>query len=175
MPELQDPTKLNGAQRPRTAARVAAVQALFQIEQNGDQTDTVIEQFLVHRFGTTLDGASYEDGCIPEADTVLFRSIVRDAIASRTVLTDSIRQVLPATWPLERLDPVLRALFLAAGGEGKDDSIPTPILINEYMDVAHSFFSGDEPRLVNGVLDALLRKMKSADDDGELPSDQPND
>ena len=101
MTELQDQPKLKAAQRPRTAARVAAVQALFQIEQNGDRSDSVIEQFLVHRFGTTLSGESYEDGRIPEADVALFTAIVRGAVSNHTAIEQDIVKTLPSTWPIE--------------------------------------------------------------------------
>lgn len=164
MTELQDQPKLKAAQRPRTAARVAAVQALFQIEQNGDRPDSVIEQFLVHRFGTTLSGESYEDGRIPEADVALFAAIVKGAVSNRTAIEGDIAQTLPSTWPIERLDPVLRALFMAAIAEFRHEDAPAAVLINEYMDVAHGFFFGDEPRLVNGVLDTLFKTPAPVED-----------
>ncbi|MFT8814562.1 transcription antitermination factor NusB [Acetobacter fabarum] len=164
MTELQDQPKLKAAQRPRTAARVAAVQALFQIEQNGDRPDSVIEQFLVHRFGTTLSGESYEDGRIPEADVALFTAIVKGAVSNRTAIEGDIARTLPSTWPIERLDPVLRALFMAAIAEFRHEDAPAAVLINEYMDVAHGFFFGDEPRLVNGVLDTLFKTPAPVED-----------
>ncbi len=104
MTELQDHSELKGAQRPRTAARVAAIQALFQIEQNEDKSESVIQQFLVHRFGTTLENDSYEEGYIPEADTRLFCTIVRQAVAERGPILEQLTQTLPATWPVARLD-----------------------------------------------------------------------
>ena len=164
MPGLQAQPKLKAAQRPRTAARVAAVQALFQIEQNGDRPDSVIEQFLVHRFGTTLSGESYEDGRIPEADVALFTSIVKGAVSNRSGIEQDIVKTLPPTWPIERLDPVLRALFFAAIAESRHAEVPAAVLINEYMDVAHGFFFGDEPRLVNGVLDTLFKNPTPVED-----------
>ncbi|WP_215753719.1 transcription antitermination factor NusB [Acetobacter sp. P5B1] len=159
MTELQDHSELKGAQRPRTAARVAAIQALFQIEQNEDRPESVIQQFQVHRFGTTLDNASYDEGCIPEADTQLFCAIVRQGVAERGVILEQLTQTLPATWPVARLDPVLRALFQAALGEALESSVPARVLINEYIDIAHGFFSGDEPKLVNGVLDTIMKRL----------------
>ena len=164
MTELQDQPKLKAAQRPRTAARVAAVQALFQIEQNGDRPDSVIEQFLIHRFGTTLSGESYEDGRIPEADVALFTTIINGAVSNRTAIESDIARTLPSTWPIERLDPVLRALFVAAIAEFRLEDVPAAVLINEYMDVAHGFFFGDEPRLVNGVLDTLFKNPAPVED-----------
>lgn len=174
MTGLQDQPRLTPASRPRTAARLAAVQALFQIEQNGDRPDSVIEQFLLHRFGTTLDGSSYDDGCIPEADTRLFSTIVRDTVSAHTSLTQTISETLPATWPIERLDPVLRALLLAAIAEARSGDAPAAVLINEYMDVAHGFFSGDEPRLINGVLDTVFKQMNAADGHDTTADSQPD-
>lgn len=171
MTELQDHSELKGAQRPRTAARVAAIQALFQIEQNEDRSESVIQQFLVHRFGTTLDNASYEEGYIPEADTQLFCAIVRQGVAERGTIVEHLTQTLPETWPVARLDPVLRALFQAALGEALEASVPTRVLINEYVDIAHGFFSGDEPKLVNGVLDTIMKKLSTAPGEDEAAAE----
>lgn len=91
MTEQQEHVELSSAQRPRTAARVAAVQALFQIEQNDERADTVIQQFLVHRFGTTLDNETYNDGYIPEADTRLFSSIVKQSVSQRGTILELSR------------------------------------------------------------------------------------
>lgn len=157
----QDQIELKGALRPRTAARVAALQALFQIDQNEERAETVIQQFLVHRFGTTLNQDSYSEGYIPEADTRLFSAIVKQGVLQRGKIFDLLSETLPATWPVTRLDPVLRALFQAAIGEALEKDLPSGVLINEYMDIAHAFFSGDEPKLVNGVLDTLVRRINA--------------
>lgn len=159
MTEQQDRLQLKGAQRPRTAARVAALQALFQIEQNEDRAEDVTQQFLLHRFGTTLNLDSYSEGYIPEADTRLFSSVVKQAVSHRSEIFELLSETLPATWPVARLDPVLRALFQAAIGEALDKDLPSGILINEYLDIAHAFFFGDEPKLVNGVLDSIVRRI----------------
>lgn len=144
--------------RSRTIARVAAVQALFQCEQNGDAAETVISQFLRHRLE---DGgaASFEDGQAPHADFTLFSSIVRGTTLDQDRIDSALSEVLPESWRLERLDPVLRAL-LRAGAHEIGTGVPAGVVINEYLDVAHGFFSGDEPRMVNGVLDALAKRPK---------------
>lgn len=157
MAETDD--RLTPALRPRTAARVAAVQALFQIEQGNDQVDNVIVQFVQHRFGTTRDGDSYAEGYIPEADVALFTRLVRQADGKRDHVQAVLSDLLPATWPVARIDPVLRALFAVAIGEmEQDDAPPVSVAINEYLDIAHGFFSGDEPKLVNGVLDTFAKR-----------------
>ncbi|NHO31876.1 transcription antitermination factor NusB [Acetobacter fallax] len=154
--------RLSPALRPRTAARVAAVQALFQIEQGNDRPELVIVQFVQHRFGVTLAGESFEDGHIPEADVTLFTGLVRRAAAATDRVTTLLTETLPATWPVARLDPVLRALFTVAIAEMESpDAPPVKIIINEYLDVAHGFFSGDEPKLVNGVLDTIAKRLKN--------------
>lgn len=164
MTELQDQPELKGAQRPRTAARVAAVQALFQIEQNDDRAESVVQQFIVHRFGTTLNNESYEEGYVPEPDTRLFISVVKQAVSHRSAILEQLGLTLPATWPASRLDPVLRALFLAALGEALTGDVPASVIINEYMDIAHGFFSGEEPKLVNGVLDTAIKRLATTEE-----------
>lgn len=150
--------------RPRTAARLGAVQALFQMGQNGDAAESVIVQFERHRFGVTLAGASWEEGQIPEADTRLFASIVRAAALHRAAIDAKLEGALPASWPMNRLDPVLRAIITAALAESEaSDPPPINVLINEYLDIAHGFFSGDEPGMINGVLDAILLRRNGTE------------
>jgi len=149
--------------RGRTYARVAAVQALFQADQAGDQIDVVIDQFLRHRLNLSGD-ATLDEGHLPEADLALFAQIVRAAASSAAKLDGLIMEALPADWPLERLDPVLRSLLRAGAAElSVPNGPPSRVIINEYLDVAHSFFSGDEPKLVNGMLDRLAHVMREAE------------
>jgi N utilization substance protein B len=146
----------------RQSARIAAVQALFQAEQAGQNAETVIVQFERHRF----DGADWEDGGAPDAHKKLFAQIVRAAVEGQDRLDQLIAEKLPETWPLMRLDPVLRALLRAGAAELLNrDGPPVAVVINEYMDVAHRFFTGDEPKLTNAMLQALatqLRPVKGA-------------
>ncbi len=145
--------------RRRTAARVASVQALFQIDQTGDPAEPVIEQFLRHRLGGL--GGDYEEGRVPAAEIALFTRIVRAASSGQAEKDARLAATLPADWPIERLDPVLRALFRAAMAElAMPDGPPARVIINEYLDVAHGFFWGEEPRLVNAVLDRLARLFR---------------
>ena len=150
--------------RPRTGSRVAAVQALFQSEQTGDTAETVIDQFVRHRLGDLPGAGGLEEGRVPDAHVALFQRIVREAVLHQDRLDKSIAELLPAEWPIERLDPVLRAVLRAGGAElAMVDGPPIPVVINEYLDVAHGFFDGDEPRMVNGVLDRLAQVLR----DGE--------
>ncbi|GAN97245.1 transcription antitermination factor NusB [Komagataeibacter europaeus NBRC 3261] len=147
--------------RSRTASRVAAVQALFQIEQGNESPERVINQFMRHRLGTSAsDQCHYAEGHVPDADARLFGIVVRGAMARQDRIDALLHDILPASWPLARLDPVLRAIMHAAGGEMTGaDPIPARVIINEYMDIAHGFLAGDEPRMLNGVLDALSRRI----------------
>ena len=149
--------------RPRTGARVAAVQALYQSDYTGESAEAVIQQFLQHRIGSLPGRGGYEEGWIPEADLPLFGTIVRKAAKNGDTLDGILTGLLDADWPLTKLDPVLRALLRAATAElwGEDTNAPpAKVVINEYLDIAHGFFGGEEPRFANGMLDALARSLR---------------
>jgi N utilization substance protein B len=151
---------------------VAAVQALFQGEQAQDSAEAVIDQFVRHRLGAlpgeTTQSGSFNEGHVPDALVELFRQIVLTATARQEVIDRLLAETLPADWRLDRLDPVLRALLRAGSAELLlPDGPPAKVVINEYLDVAHGFFDGDEPRLANGVLNAVARKLRPADFAGE--------
>jgi N utilization substance protein B len=155
--------------RPRTGSRVAAVQALFQAEQAQSSPETVIDEFVRHRLGElpgTLDktGGGFEDGRVTDVHVPLFAQIVRVASTQQDTLDPMLSAALTEDWPLLRLDPVLRALLRAGAAElWMADGPPAKVVINEYMDVAHGFFDGDEPGLANGVLDSLARQLRPAE------------
>ncbi|HEX5328089.1 MAG TPA: transcription antitermination factor NusB [Acetobacteraceae bacterium] len=147
--------------RGRTASRVAAVQALFQSEQAQESPETVIDQFIRHRLGELPGTGGFEEGRVPEAEVTLFARIVREAVTRQDTIERLLVEALPAEWPLARLDPVLRALMRAGAAElSMADGPPARVVINEYLDVAHGFFTGDEPRMANGVLDRLARHLR---------------
>jgi transcription antitermination protein NusB len=139
---------------------VAAVQALFQSEQAGTSPETVIDEFIRHRLGETPGSGGFEEGRVPEADVDLFARIVRGAAQKQDTLDRMVAQGLPEGWPFARLDPVLRALLRAGAAELSMGGTPARVVINEYLDVAHGFFTGDEPRMVNGMLDRLARELR---------------
>ena len=152
--------------RPRTASRVAAVQALFQSEQGGATAETVIDEFVRHRLGELPGpgGGGFEEGRVPDAHVPLFTRIVRTAVQQQDWLDALIAGALPSEWPMSRIDPVLRAVLRAGGAElSMEDGPPSRVVINEYLDVAHGFFDGEEPRMVNGMLDRLARSLRPSE------------
>ncbi len=153
--------------RPRTSARVAAVQALFQVEQMQSSAERVIDEFVRHRLGAE-PGSGFEDGRTPDANVPLFARIVRTATIQQDEIDGMLAATLSADWPMERLDPVLRALLRAGAAElWMSDGPPGRVVINEYLDVAHGFFDGEIPNMANGVLDRLARRLRPAEFPGE--------
>ena len=147
--------------RPRTASRVAAVQALFQAEQGPENPETVIDQFVRHRLGELPGIGGFEEGRVPDAEVPLFARVVRSAVRQQDTLDRLLVEVLPHDWPLARLDPVLRALLRAGGAElAMANGPPAKVVINEYLDVARGFFMGPEPGLANAVLDRVARLLR---------------
>ena len=150
--------------RPRTASRVAAVQALFQSEQGPENPETVIDQFVRHRLGELPGTGGFEDGRVPDAEVPLFARVVRAAVRQQDTIDRMLAEALPSDWPLARIDPVLRALMRAAAAElAMADGPPVKVVINEYLDVARGFFTGPEPGLANAVLDRLARLLRPAE------------
>jgi N utilization substance protein B len=147
--------------RTRTASRVAAVQALFQSDQTGDSSETVIDQFVRHRLGELPGTDGFEDGRIPDAEVPLFTRIVRTAVLQQETVDRMLVEALPPEWPLARIDPVLRALLRAGGAElCMSNGPPAKVVINEYLDVARGFFEGAETGMANAVLDRMARLLR---------------
>lgn len=159
-------TKRSPPGRPRTAARLAAVQALYQAEHAGISPESALDEFVRHRIAgieaAPLAQAAVEEGRAPGAHVPLLAAIVRGWATNAGALDAAIAAALAKDWPMERLDPVLRALLRAAAAELLDAAgAPARAVINEYLDIAHGFFSGEEPRFANGVLDRLARLMRA--------------
>ncbi len=146
----------NQKRKMKSAARLYAVQALFQMETSGQTVDQTIVEFEDHRFG-----AQYEGDEMQEGDTTLFRQIMRDAVNLQAPIDQLTDRALVAKWPIARIDPTLRALFRAAGAELMDKSTPPKVVIVEYVDVAVAFFpDGRESKFVNAVLDFMARDVQ---------------
>jgi transcription antitermination protein NusB len=140
----------------KAAARLYAVQALFQMEASGQPADRVTREFETHRFG-----AVYDEDEMAEGDLDLFRRIVEEAVNWQAKIDQMTDRALVAKWPIDRIDPVLRALFRAAGAELVASATPPKVVINEFVDVARAFFpDGKESKFVNAVLDHMAREAK---------------
>lgn len=141
--------------RMKSAARLYAVQALFQMEASGATVDEVRHQFEAHRMGAEIDGVAYS-----EANVTLFRDILEEAVARQAKIDQTTDKALVAKWPITRIDPTLRALFRAAGAELLLAKAPPRVVINEFVEVAKAFFpEGREPGFVNAVLDHMAREI----------------
>jgi len=145
----------------RSQARLAAVQALYQMDLAETDLSAVIEEFKTHRLGS--EG---ENGTATEADREHFVHVLKGVVRRQREIDPMIDQQLAQGWRLTRVDSIVRAILRAAAFELMElADVPPRVVISEYIDVAHAFFEGDEPRVVNGVLDQLARKLRP----GELP------
>ena len=142
----------------KSASRLYAVQALFQMEASGQTVETIVREFETHRFG-----AIYEGDEMAEGDSVHFRAVIDKAVNFQALIDQMTDRALVAKWPIDRIDPVLRALFRAAGAELVERTTPPKVAITEYVDVAKAFFpEGKESKFVNAVLDHMAREAKPA-------------
>ncbi len=140
----------------RGAARLAAVQALYQMELSGTGVLEIVSEYENFRLGQEIDGDQYL-----KADPSWFRSIVSGVVRDQRALDPIIADSLIEGWPLSRLDATIRAILRAGVFEiieRKD--VPTAVIVSEYVEIAHAFFSEDEPKLVNAVLDSVARKLR---------------
>ena len=136
----------------RSLARLAAVQALYQIDLNDAPVEAVINE---------LRERGEDDEGFGEADDELFADIVRGVAANRDDLDGMLNAALEPEWTLKRLEAVLRAVLRAGSYELLARlEIPMRVVLNEYVDIAHAFFSGKEPSFVNGVLDRLAHDVR---------------
>ncbi|WP_152461629.1 transcription antitermination factor NusB [Roseivivax sp. THAF30] len=141
----------------RSASRLYAVQALFQMEHSQLSADRVRQEFLNHRFGFEVEeGVEMIDGNID-----LFREILDKAVNWQARIDQMTDRALIAKWPITRIDPTLRALFRAAGSELVASDAPPKVVIVEYVEIAKAFYpDGKEPKFVNAVLDHMAREAK---------------
>jgi transcription antitermination protein NusB len=140
----------------RAGARLAAVQALYQMEQTEQSGRSVIADFLEDRLGLDHDGEPVE-----EADPDLFKSIVEGVVVRQEEIDAAIMKRLAEGWKIERLDATSRAILRAAVQELIDSiGLPSQIILDEYVSIAHAFFEGAEPKFINGLLDAVARDVR---------------
>ena len=140
----------------RSAARLAAVQALYQQEMESTPLATLLHEFHHHRLGATIDGVEYAD-----AEVDFFDDLVKGADARRAELDALIAGRLAEGWSLARLDKPMKAILRAGTYElAARPDVPTATVISEYVDVAKAFYDARESGFVNGLLDAIAREVR---------------
>jgi N utilization substance protein B len=150
-------TKKNRIVKGRPAARLAAVQALYQLEQEPTTPQKVVVEFINHRFNEIVDGTRFIT-----PDKTLFQDIVLGVMERLADLDPIITSALAEGWRLERIESVVRAVLRAAVFElSRDTSVPTPVVINEYIEITKSFCSPSEVAFVNGSLDTLAKLLRA--------------
>jgi N utilization substance protein B len=149
---------VSGPRQARSVARLAAVQALYQMEVTGQGVEAVVREFRDHRFDADLEGEP-----LAQADEAFFGELARGVVKAQATLDQAIAGRLAVGWRLDRIDATVRAILRCAAFElcfRRD--IPREIVINEYLELTKSFFNGPESGFVNGVLDAIARDDRAA-------------
>lgn len=141
---------------PRSGARLAVVQALYEMDISGKGVLDALAEFEAFWIGQEVDGIAH-----PQAETAFFRDLLRGTVEEQRAIDPKLDQALAQGWPLRRIEIVLRAILRAGAYElmfRRD--VPAAAAISEYVDVAHSFYTADEPGLVNAVLDRVAREVR---------------
>lgn len=147
---------MSGARQSRSVARLAAVQALYQMEVSSTGVEAVIREFTDHRFDRDVEGET-----LASADEAFFADLVRGVVGEQKAIDAAIVKRLAQGWRLERLDATVRAILRAGVFELKHrPDVPTEVAIDEYVELTKSFFEGPEPGFVNGALDAVARDVR---------------
>lgn len=153
-PKTEDPP--GKPANKRGAARLAAVQALYQMELTGAPLAETLSEYEALRLGRELDGETYQ-----QADAGWFRNIVTGVVTGQRDIDPAIHSALPADWPLSRIDTLLRAVLRAGAYELFERAeVPARAVISEYVDVAKAFFGREESGLVNAVLHRLALERR---------------
>jgi N utilization substance protein B len=139
----------------RTVARLAAVQALYQMEVSGVGVEAVVREFADHRFGRDLEGEQLAD-----ADEVMFGDIVRGVVAEQSRIDQAVVKRLAENWKLDRLDATVRAMLRAGVFELIYKDTPVEVVIDEYVELAKAFFDAKESAFINGALDAVAQDVR---------------
>ncbi len=163
---------ISAAARRKSSARLAAVQALYQIDLAGATPDQVLNDFLQHGIAANAlrsetneyDQEREIETPLVTPDGELLAGIVRGTLARRDAVDEMIAGALSKDWSMERLEAVLRAILRAGAFElSTRTDIPPKVTISEFVDVAHAFYTGTEPKLVNAVLDRIARVVRAED------------
>lgn len=167
MPSASPSAAIGPNARRRSAARLATVQALYQIELSGGAPESVVREFMEHRLAAQLDEAE-----LTEADPEFLAMLVSGVAGESALLDDMLSAVLAEGWPVERLETLLRLILRAGAYElGYLPEVPARVIITEYVRLAQAFFDGKEPGLANGVLDRMAHSLRPEEFDA--PRDAP--
>jgi N utilization substance protein B len=152
----------------RSASRLAALQALYQLEMTGASPEDVIREFIEHRFER-----DQESGSDCPQDEAFFADIVHGVLKHQHEIDRSVARSLAPGWTLARIDSILRALMRAGAYElvARKD-VPAKVVIDEYVELARDFFTGEEPKFVNAVLDKLAHRKRAAEFGETTPEDE---
>ncbi|MET0248533.1 MAG: transcription antitermination factor NusB [Sphingobium sp.] len=147
---------MNDRSKSRSAARLAAVQALYQLEMEGTPVHLLLHEFHAHRLGATIEDVTYAD-----AEEPFFDDVVQGVDRRRDEIDTLVVARLSANWSLDRLDKPMRQILRAGTYEllARKD-VPTATVISEYVDVAHAFYDKREAGFVNGLLDAVAKDVR---------------
>ena len=149
--------KRSSPHQARSVARLAAVQALSQMEVSGVGSEAVVREFVDHRFDGDMEGER-----LAPADEAYFADIVRGAVNEQVTIDHAIVRRLAKGWRLERLDTTLRAILRSGAFElMRCPEAPTEVVIDEYVEIAKSFFEGPEPGFVNAALDGIAQDERA--------------
>ena len=141
----------------RGAARLAAVQALYQMDLASTPLNDILAEFESHWIGREVEGEQY----LP-AEAAHFRAVVGGVVEEQRKLDPMIDAALEKKWPLKRIETILRAILRAGAYElDKKRDVPARVVVSEYVDVAHAFGERDETGLVNAVLDQIARELRA--------------
>ena len=145
----------------RSAARLAAVQALYQMDVTGKGINEILAEFESHWIGREIEGAQYKP-----AEVDFFRDILNGVLADQIAIDRQIDKTLAEGWPLKRIESVMRAILRAGDYElRKRADIPARVIVSEYVDVAGAFYDREEVGMTNAVLDALARQLRAQEFD----------
>lgn len=140
----------------RSGARLSVVQALYEMEISGKGVIEAVAEFETFWIGQTVDGVEH-----PPAEIAFFRDLLRGVVEEQRAIDQMLDNALSQGWPLKRIEMVLRAILRAGAYELMHRrDVPARAAISEYVDVAHSFYGGDEPGMVNAVLDKVAREVR---------------
>ncbi len=150
---------MSKATNKRSVARLAAIQALYQMEVSGVGVEAVIREFSEHRFDRKVEGE--ESDTLASADEGFFAELIRGVVGAQREIDAAVVKRLATGWRLERLDATVRAILRAGAYELSHRSdVPTEVVIDEYVELAKSFFEGPEPGFVNGALDGVAQDVR---------------